>query len=727
MAILPVLLPLPFDEPFDYETHDATVEEGQFVRVPFGPRLVIGVVWHEPPKKRAPVEKLRAINQAIPLPAMPLEIRKLVAETAASTLMPLGNVLRLAMSVPGVFEPQPAKVGLVASPHATTAKLTAKRQAVLDACSPAGPLTASDLAKRANVTASVVRAMAADGLLERVEIEERFDAHVGYQFDPVALSDVQILVAEACSDAVRQSTFQELLIEGVPGSGKTEVYFQAIGAALQQGKRALVLLPEIALEAQWLDRFERSFSGLPIAWHSGLTASQRRRNWLTVAHGGASVVVGARSALFLPIQDLGVIVVDEEHDPSFKQEDGTLYHARDVAITRARIANCPILLASATPSIETAKRVGAIPGYAPVSAEHRHFMLPARHGGAKMPAIGLIDLRRDRLPRGRFLSEEARQAIASTLEANQQVMLFLNRRGYAPLTICRACGFRFCCPNCSAWMIEHRFRGRLVCHHCGYARPVPDHCPECGAVDALAGSGPGVERIAEEVSSLFPKASVEIMASDTVRGADGAASLVEAMQRGDIDILVGTQIIAKGHHFPSLTLVVIVDADVGLTGGDLRASERCFQLLYQVAGRAGREDKPGHVLVQTHLPEHPVIQALHDGDKDGFLRIECEERRWGGMPPFGKLAALVFAGPDGEMVKQTARKLASTAPRDDNVTVLGPAPAPLSLLRGRYRVRLLIKATHDVDLPAWLRNWLRSAKIPSKVRLQIDIDPVSFL
>ncbi|MEO1019003.1 MAG: primosomal protein N', partial [Pseudomonadota bacterium] len=459
----------------------------------------------------------------------------------------------------------------------------------------------------------------------------------------------------------------------------------------------------------------------------GLTSAQRRRNWLSVANGDAEVVVGARSALFLPLVDIGLLIVDEEHDGGFKQEDGTLYHARDVAIARARIEQCPVILASATPSVETAFRAGAIAGSGPAHAATQYCSLPARHGGARMPLIDLIDLRRDRLPRGQFISHALQAAISETLSAGQQVMLFLNRRGYAPLTICRACGFRFCCPNCSAWMIEHRFRGRLICHHCGYVRPLPEYCPECGAIDSLAGSGPGVERIAEEASNLFPDAQIAVMASDTVRSPKAAAQLIDAMQSGKMDILVGTQIIAKGHHFPNLTLVGVVDADVGLTGGDLRAGERCFQLLYQVAGRAGREAKSGRVLIQTHMPEHPVMQALRSGDRDGFLQIECEERRAAGMPPFGRLAALIVAGADGELVKQTGRRLASAAPKDDNVYVLGPAPAPLSLLRGRYRVRLLAKANEEIDLPAWVRQWLRGVRIPSRVHLQIDMDPISFL
>ncbi len=728
MAILPVLLPLPFDQPFDYRSDVVEcATPGSFVRVPFGPRQVIGVIWDEAPERRSPPEKLKSILDQFDLPPMPLAIRHLIRETSRETLMPLGNVLRLAMSVPAAFDAKSGKVALVRAPDLDLNALSAKRRNVIEAADPGTPLATAELARRAEVNASLIRNMVGDGNLLRVEVPENWHDAEGLEFRAVTLSPAQAQMADIFKAAVRTSAFQSLLLEGVPGSGKTEVYFEAIAAALEMGKRALVLLPEIALSAQWLSRFRERFGGDPLVWHSGITGAQRRRNWLRIAHGGAQVVVGARSALFLPLTDLGVVVVDEEHDPSFKQEDGTLYHARDVAISRARIEVCPVILASATPSLETALKAGAVAGYNQATVETKYCSLPARHGGARMPVVDLVDLRRDRPARGRFLSEALKVAVQRTLALGEQSILFLNRRGYAPLTICRACGFRFCCPNCSAWMIEHRFRERLICHHCGYVRPTPEFCTECGALESLIGSGPGVERIAEEVAALFPDAKIAVMASDTVRSAAAATELVSSMQHDEIDILVGTQILAKGHHFPNLTLVGVVDADVGLTGGDLRAGERCFQLLYQVAGRAGRETKPGQVLIQTHMPEHPVMQALKSGDRDGFLRVECEERRQGGMPPFGRLAALILAGADGELVKQTGRRLAAAAPHDDNVRILGPAPAPLSLLRGRYRVRLLAKAHVEVDLPTWVRAWLAHVRIPSKVQLQIDMDPVSFL
>ena len=455
-------------------------------------------------------------------------------------------------------------------------------------------------------------------------------------------------------------------------------------------------------------------------------SASERPAWRAAATGEARVVVGARSALFLPLTELGLIVVDEEHDASFKQEETVHYHARDFALARARLECCAAVVASATPSLESAVAAGIVRGGAAANG-WRHVALPARHRGVPMPQVRLVDLRRDRPPRGGFMAPPLREALRRNLADGAQSLLFLNRRGYAPLTLCRACGHRLACPSCSTWLVTHRLRDRLQCHHCGYAMTAPEHCPSCGAVGMLTASGPGVERLAEELAMILPEARVAVMTSDTAGDAKAAAALVEAMAGHAIDVLIGTQIIAKGHHFPDLTLVGVVDADLGLGGGDLRAAERTFQLLYQVAGRAGREDRPGRVLIQTHLPEHPVMQALAVGDKDRFLAVELEERRIAEMPPFGRLAALIVAGGDHARVREEARRIAQAAPATDAALVLGPAPAPLALLRGRYRERLLVKAAPELDLPAWLRAWLRPLKLPSTVQLQVDVDPISFL
>lgn len=726
---VPVLVPVPLDGPFDYRLEQGSPPApGTFVEVPFGRRRLVGVVWDERPPRALPEHRLKPLGAVLEAPPMPTAIRALLRHVARETLSPLGAVLKLAVSVPSALEPWPAKLAYRRAEQPPPERLSRQRAAVLAALGGGQVLAPAALAKAAGVGAGVVQAMARDGLLVPVPQVER---PVWPRPDPdrrgVALTPEQERAAAVLRETVAAGQGQVALLDGVPGAGKTEVYFEAVAAALRARKRVLVLLPEIALSAQWLARFERRFGAAPAAWHSALTAAQRRRTWRAVAEGSVDVVVGTRSALFLPLADLGLIVVDEEHDASFKQEDVVLYHARDMALARGRIEGCAVVLASATPAIETAVAAGCVVGGPPAAPGWRHVPLPGRHRGAAMPSVALVDLRRDRPPRGGFLAPSLRAALKETLAAGGQALLFLNRRGYAPLTLCRACGHRLACPNCSAWLVAHRLRGRLQCHHCGYAMPAPEHCPSCGTVGLLAPSGPGVERLAEELEEVLPEARVAVMTSDTVGNARAAAEIVRAVEEHRVDALIGTQLVAKGHHFPDLTLVGVVDADLGLGGGDLRAAERTFQLLYQVAGRAGREDRPGRVLIQTHLPEHPVMQALAVGDKDRFLAVELEERRLGEMPPFGRLAALIFAGGDAERVKAEARRVARAAPESESVIVLGPAPAPLALLRGRYRKRLLVKAAPGVDLPAWLRAWLAPVRLPSAVHLQVDVDPVSFL
>ena len=509
------------------------------------------------------------------------------------------------------------------------------------------------------------------------------------------------------------------LLDGVTGSGKTEVYLEAVAECLRRGRQALVLLPEIALSSQWLERFAHRFGTAPAVWHSDLSSRTRRLTWREVAAGRAAVVVGARSALFLPFPDLGLVVIDEEHETAFKQEDGVVYNARDMAVVRARLCAAPAVLVSATPSLETLANVEA--------GRYRRLTLPTRHGGASLPEIALIDLRLAQPERGRFLAEPLIEAVRETLARGEQAMLFLNRRGYAPLTLCRACGHRMQCPNCTAWLVEHRARRMLQCHHCGHTDPIPPTCPACGAEHSLTAVGPGVERITEEATALFPDARRLVMASDTLPGPDAAAAAARAIAAREIDLIIGTQIVAKGWHFPHLTLVGVIDADLGLAGGDLRAAERTVQLLHQVAGRAGRAEAPGRVLLQTFSPEHPVMQALLHGDLAAFMAREADERRPANWPPYGRLAALIVSADTAEAAESTARDLGLAAPSGDGVVVLGPAPAPLALLRGRFRRRLLLKTRRDIAVQPLLRIWLAQVPTRGTIRIDVDVDPVSFL
>lgn len=722
-----VLLPLPLG-PYDYKADPAmALRRGAIVEVPLGKRSVAGVVLGPgggtADGEEVAEERLRGVLRRFDVPPLPEAVLDLIEWVAAWTLAPPGQVLRMAISVPAAFEP-PAPVVLYTAVSeevwAANIRLTPGRRRVLAVATEGPALEARDLAREAAVGPAVIKTMVEAGMLERHALPPPAPFETpdpGHSAMP--LTDEQEAAAAALRTTVRERDFVVTTLDGVTGSGKTEVYFDAIAEALRLGRQALILLPEIALSAEWLDRFAARFGVRPAVWHSDLKPNVRRRTWRAVAEGTARVLVGARSALFLPFAELGVIVVDEEHEAAYKQEDGVAYQARDMAVVRARIEGLPIALVSATPSLETMENVR--------SGRYRSVHLTARPGVATLPEVGLIDLRKDPPERGRFLAPMLVKEIEKTLAEGEQVLLFLNRRGYAPLTLCRACGHRLECPNCTAWLVEHRLLGRLICHHCGFGGRLPKCCPSCEAEDSFVASGPGVERLAEEVLVRFPEARFQVASSDTLTGPDKTAAFIRAVQAREVDVIVGTQVVAKGHNFPWLTLVGVVDADLGLAGGDLRASERTYQLLHQVSGRAGRAERSGRVLLQTHAPESSVMQALAAGDRERFLEQEAQLRRQAGMPPFGRLAGIVISAPDAGRADAAARTVSRAAPRLDGVEVLGPAPAPLTLLRGRHRRRLLVKTRRDVNIQRVLRDWLSPIKLENAVRLGVDVDPYSFL
>ncbi|WP_367614546.1 primosomal protein N' [Teichococcus coralli] len=728
MARLRVLLPLPLAGAYDYRVPQGmpVPPVGSFVAVPLGNRGSIGVVWDGEADPGLPERKLKDIEGVFEVPPMTESLRRFVEWVAAYTLSPPGAVLRMAMSAPAALEPPAAKAGWRLSAagqrarRGEGARLTESRRRVLDVMEPGEVYAPAALAAEAGVSPGVVRGMADAGLLESALLPpgERFPVPDLQRPGP-ELGPEQAEAAAALREAAAVRHFGVTLLTGVTGSGKTEVYLEAVAECLRQGRQALVLLPEIALSTQWLERFERRFGVPPALWHSELGSRRRRDTWRAVAEDKVPVLVGARSALFLPFPDLGLIVVDEEHETAFKQEEGVVYNARDMAVVRARLAGASCVLVSATPSLETLTNAE--------TGRYAALHLPVRHGGAALPEVAIIDQRRTPPERGRFLSPPLVQAVRDTLAEGQQAMLFLNRRGYAPLTLCRACGHRMRCPNCTAWLVEHRVQRRLQCHHCGHAEPIPETCPECGAEASLTPLGPGVERVQDEAADLFPEARMLVMASDTIPGPAAAAEAARAIAAREVDLIIGTQIVAKGWHFPHLTLVGVVDADLGLAGGDLRAAERTVQLLHQVAGRAGRAEAPGRVLLQSWNPEHPVMQALVSDDLEGFMAAEAEQRRPGHWPPFGRLAALIVSAEDEREADRAARDLGLAAPQGEGMEVLGPAPAPLALLRGRHRRRLLLKTRRDVAVQPILREWLGRVAVPASVKVQVDVDPVGFL
>jgi primosomal protein N' (replication factor Y) len=713
------MLAYPFPAPFDYRVPpDLDPHPGDVVMVPLNRREEVGVVWDHPPDARVPDRKLKPIIGILDTPAMRPEMREFVDWVAAYTLAPPGEVMAMALRVV-IPATGPPPTGWCRAELLPDARITEPRQKILDALA-AEPRASADLVRATGVGGSVIRGMAAAGLLVPAPLPITPPFAIPDPDHPgETLSPDQQSAAGALREHVAARAFSVTLLDGVTGSGKTEVYLEAIAEAVRQHRQALILLPEIALSSQWLERFQRRFGVAPAVWHSDLTSRVRRTTWRAVAAGAAPVVVGARSALFLPFPDLGLIVIDEEHETAFKQEEGVVYHARDMAVVRARLCHAPAVLVSATPSLETVANVEA--------GRYHRLTLPTRHGGASLPAVAAIDMRLTPPERGHFLAPPLIAAVRDTLARGEQAMLFLNRRGYAPLTLCRHCGHRMQCPNCTAWLVEHRVRRSLLCHHCGHTIPLPEECPACGAAQSLTPVGPGVERITEEAAALFPDARRLVMASDTMPGPDAAAAASHAIANREVDLIIGTQIVAKGWHFPHLTLVGVVDADLGLAGGDLRAAERTVQLLHQVAGRAGRAEAPGRVLLQTFSPEHPVMQALLEGDLAAFMAREAAQRRPGHWPPYGRLAALIVSADAAPAVDALARDLGRAAPHGVGVEVLGPAPAPLSVLRGRHRRRLLLKTRRDVAVQPILREWLAKVAVPRGARVEVDVDPVSFL
>ncbi|MEE2690839.1 MAG: primosomal protein N' [Pseudomonadota bacterium] len=719
-ARVKVLFPLPLFKSFDYLAN-SRLEPGTWVVAPFGPNLVRGVVWPDGDEDGETFDaaRLKRIDAALDAPPLSRAVIDFIDWVAGYTMFPAGSVLRLVMRGGDALEPPAGVVGYRAA-GLRPDRMTPQREAVLAAAT-GKPLPAKDLAAKAGVTDGVIRGLAKSGALEvlRIDPDPPFDSPDPDRA-PRALSPEQAEAARSLDDMIAKEAPPPVLLDGVTGSGKTEVYLEAVAAMLRRepGAQVLVMLPEIALTAPFLKRVEERFGAEPAAWHSDISSAARRRVWRRVNDGSARLVVGARSALFLPYRNLRLVVVDEEHESAYKQEDGVIYHGRDLAVARGSRARFPVILASATPSLETVVNVD--------QGRYGIVRLGARFGGARLPDVEIADMRREPPEQGRWLAPPLVAGVNEALAGGGQALLFLNRRGYAPLTICRRCGHRMKAPNSDTWLVEHRFENRLVCHHTGFSMPKPAACPECNAVGGLSACGPGVERVAEEAASLWPDARRAVLSSD-VAGAGRIREILDAMRAGEIDILIATQLVAKGHNFPNLTFVGVVDADMGLAGGDLRAAERTYQLLSQVAGRAGRAEKPGRALLQSYQPEAPVLAALAGGDRDDFLAAEAASRQALGFPPYGRLAAVLLRSTNEKALHEAAAAHRRAAPHADGVELWGPAPAPIYRLRGETRMRFLVKARKDVNVQAYLGAWLGKLKLPGPVRRIVDIDPYTFL
>ncbi|MDU8928670.1 primosomal protein N' [Alisedimentitalea sp. MJ-SS2] len=711
----------PLDRLLDYKAPAGGCHVGAFVEVPLGPRKVIGVVWG-PGKGDYDRSKIRSVIRVLDVAPMREEMQGFLERAAAYTLTPMSAMLRLATRAPGLSDP-PSMRKVYRPGAGEPDRMTDARARVMAALAEYGGLsfTLKELSQAAGVTPSVVKGLVKQGVVREEDTPRDVPfPYLDVDFGGKDLTGDQAGAVATLNVGISAGTYGTTLLRGVTGSGKTEVYLEAVAESLRQKRQALVLLPEIALTAEFMTRVEARFGAKPAEWHSGVTMTERRRAWKMVGQGGAQLVVGARSALFLPFLDLGLIVVDEEHDTSYKQEDSVLYNARDMAVLRASLCSAQVILASATPSLESWANADA--------GKYTKLELTARFGTAVLPKMRALDMRGVQLPSNRWISPELAGAVKSRVENGEQALLFINRRGYAPVTICRACGFQIGCDHCDARMVEHRFLKRLICHQCGESKPIPEACPSCQAEGKLAAVGPGVERLTEEATELFPDARIATLSSDLFGSARALKAGIENIAEGGADIIIGTQLVAKGHNFPLLTLVGVIDADLGLQGSDLRAAERTFQLMRQVSGRAGRADKPGEAILQTYQPEHPVIRAILAGEEEAFWKAEADERRRAGVPPYGRMAGIILSAPDVQTVFDLGTELARRdGPlRQVGAQVFGPAPAPIARIRGRHRVRLLVKAPKGVALQQAVAKWIGGVRPGNNVRLTVDIDPQSF-
>ncbi|MDP2780183.1 primosomal protein N' [Devosia sp.] len=716
--IVAVMVGVAVDGPYSYRVPAGmAVSRGSIVSVPLGPRLVLGVVWGAP-KDMVAHNRLRDIAHAYDVPPLSEELLKLVEWVARYTLAAPGQVLRAVLrSTEALDAPRP--VLAFRRTRSEPDKQTPARLRVLEVLVDDMAWPKAALLQAAGVSASVVEGLERVGAIERLELPA-----------PPIVEPPNPEAAVATLSAGQQQALEQILaldaqqfgvalLDGVTGGGKTEVFFEAVADTLRAGRQALILLPEIALTNSFISRFTKRFGTRPAEWHSDMTPVQRAKVWRGVLDGTVRAVVGARSALFLPFRELGMLVLDEEHDGAYKQADGITYHARDMAVVRAHLSNARVILSSATPSVETRNNANG--------GRYAHVLLTSRYAEAAMPNITTIDMRIDGPEKGSWIAPLLAREVFGALDRGEQALLFLNRRGYAPLTLCRSCGHQYQCPDCSAWMVEHRFRGVLMCHHCGHEVRTPTVCGECGAADALIAVGPGIERVAEEAAARFPDARRVILSSDMGSTAQLKERLAE-IERGEFDLIIGTQLVSKGHHFEKLTVVGVLDADLGLAHGDPRAAEKTFQILTQVAGRAGRASRNGKAFLQTYHPDHAVMRAMVSGDREAFYAHELAARESGGLPPFGRLAALIISANDHDVAMGFAKKLLSAAPMAEGVRLFGPADAPIAMVRGRYRVRLLAQSGKDFDLSGYVRFWLASAdKVSGNLRVQVDIDPMSFM
>ena len=722
-----VAVPAPLYSCFDYLSPDGVddlaLHPGCRVRVPFGQRFQVGVILGHSDSTDVPASKLKAVQSTFDAaPLLPSDLLRLLKWAASYYQHPIGEVIHTALpallrkgNAPSIKGPMLWRTGTDTIDVETAFKRAPRQQQLYTHLQRYQQgQTDEELNSTFENWRAAMKTLVSKGLVSVSEQPCLPDAVATAEPGPELNTQQQLVV-----DAINSKTaaYQAHLIHGITGSGKTEVYISLAESVLAIGKQVLVLVPEISLTPQLTDRFRKRLGVRTAALHSGLNDSQRLCAWTTAAQNEAQLVIGTRSAVFTPMPQLGLIIIDEEHDGSYKQQDGFRYNARDLALVRAQHSDIPVVLGSATPSLESL--------FNSYSGRYQLHTLTQRAGAGQKPRIELVDLCKQQLQAG--LSPILLASIHQHLQTDGQVLLFLNRRGYAPLLMCHDCGWTTSCRRCDAHMTYHKNRKLLRCHHCGAEAAVPDACGDCGN-DTLLSIGAGTERIEQFLGSQYPDTRIARIDRDTTRRKGSLHKKLEQARSGSARILIGTQMLAKGHDFPNVTLVGVLDTDQGLYSSDFRASEHLAQLITQVAGRSGRADKPGEVLIQTHHPDHPLLQTLLHQGYDGFAHAALAERKQAGLPPYRHLALLRCEAIKPEAATAfmaSARELFDTYASDD-IDVFGPLPAPMEKRAGRYRMQLILQSRQRKALHQALQPWTQSLgqlKAGSRVRWSIDVDP----
>jgi len=717
LKFLSVLLPINIDRPFTYSSEEK-LDIGTIVKVSFGKRELYGVVWEADKIEKKPDNiKIKSIIEVVGEGKdyiLPKDMVYFIKWISDYYLMPLGLVLKASLKQQFFQKKSRASYVLKINPK-HQAKITEKQKIVLEEFKQNKIIDKRSLITKTGISNSIISRMIKNEILIEEEAHENITK---INLDTkIELNSDQLKASRALVKSTKNN--EVVLLDGITGSGKTEVYLSAVNEILHQGDQVLILLPEITLTHDFVHNLKKRYKYQIAEWNSSLTENQRRNIWFGVLNKEIKLIIGARSSLFLPFKKLGLIIVDEEHDQSYKQEDGIIYNARDMAILKSKQLNIACILSTATPSVESYDNV--------LQNKFQRTSLKNRFHGTQLPSIKFIDMRKADKIKESFLPVEIVEDIKANYERGEQSLLFLNRRGYSPLSICSKCGVRVDCPNCDTWLVLHKNNSQYICHKCGHTEDTNKECKSCHSQNTIVPSGRGIERVDEEIARIFPEIKRMIFSSDYLNNPTDILSALEKIKNNEIGLIIGTQLVSKGYNFPNLTYVGVLDGDFGLELSDIRSAERTYQILNQVAGRAGRMKEDSVVKILTHMPEHPIIQSITNNQKEDFYNTELAIRKSAGMPPFSRLASIIISSSDKVLLLDYVRRLDKLKNTPKNIDVFGPIEAPLSKLRKKYRMRFLIRSPKNSHIQFYIERWLKTLKINPKIRVVVDVDPYNFL